>query len=327
MQSTQTMAQIPLPHRRNRHRAEARIRGILRLTLLAGAALLAACNPKPVSDPSPPSTREEGALFRVGSIVVYQSDLDRELQEKRATPGDEAARKAVLDELTTRAQLSQAALDAHLDRDPAVRAQIARALTSRLKEQTLVPRLKEMSAPIPEPRLRELYQAGATRYRSNEKRQTAVLWLNHNGDPGRGKQYQEKLAAAREWLFANGDIKDHPDQGFSVLSVDHSEHPASRYKGGIVGWLEPEGGMDAWTKAVAEIVFSLKEPGEVSAVILRPEGVFLVRYMALQPAVLRPFEAVRGELDRAERQRMRSAAEAEFEAAIKAKHPVQWLDR
>ena len=73
------------------------------------------------------------------------------------------------------------------------------------------------------------------------------------------------------------------------------------------------------------IAFSLKEPGEVSAVTTRPEGVFLVRYMALKPAVLRPFEAVAGELERAERQRMRASAEAEFEGAIKAKHPVQWL--
>jgi len=47
----------------------------------------------------------------------------------------------------------------------------------------------------------------------------------------------------------------------------------------------------------------------------------------LKPAVLRPFNAVAGELDRAERQRMRAAAEAEFDAVIKAKHPVQWLAR
>jgi hypothetical protein len=109
-----------------------------------------------------------------------------------------------------------------------------------------------------------------------------VLWLNPNGDPARGKQYEEKLTAAREWFFKSGELKDHPAEGFSVLSVDHSEHAASRYKGGVVGWLEREGGMDAWSKAVAEIAFSLKEPGEVSAVTARPEGVFLVRYMALK---------------------------------------------
>jgi hypothetical protein len=204
---------------------------------------------------------------------------------------------------------------------------MARVLASRLKQQSLTPRLKEMATAIPESRLRELYTAGEARFRSNEKRQLAVLWLNPNQDPERTKQYEEKLASAREWFFKNGDLKEHPDQGFSVLSVDHSEHAASRYKGGVVGWFERAGGMDAWSKAVAEIVFSLKEPGEVSAVTTRPEGVFLVRYMAQKPAVLRPFESVAGELERAERQRLRAAAEAEFDNTIKTQHPVQWLTR
>jgi len=299
----------------------------VRLAVLAAFAVFPSCSPKGAKDKGLPATNREGALFRVGSIVVYQADLNRELEERHASPGDEGAKRKALDELVTRAQFAQAALDANLDRDPVVRAEIARALASRLKEQTLLPRLKEISAPIPEPRLRELYQAGIDRFRSNEKRQVAVLWLNPNGDPAREKQYKEKLAAAQEWFLQSGDLKDHPDQGFSVLSVDHSEHAASRYKGGVVGWFEREGGMDAWSKAVAEIAFSLKEPGEVSAVIACPEGVFLVRYMALKPAVLRPFEAVAAELDRTERQRMRAAAEAEFESTIKATHPVQWLPK
>lgn len=308
-----------------RSHAEALVPGILRLAVLALCIVLPACSPKRGNDLAPRAGNEAGALFRVGSIVVYQTDLNRELEEKHIGAGDAVGGKKALAELITRAQFAQAALEANLDRDPVVRAQMARVLASRLKEQTLLPRLKAMAAPIPEPRLRELYETGVSRFRSNEKRQVAVLWLNPGGDPGRGKQYEEKLATAREWFFTNSDLKDHPDQGFSVLSVDYSEHAASRYKGGMVGWLESEGGMDAWTKAVAQIAFALKEPGEVSAVTTRPEGIFLVRLMALKTAVLRPFESVAGELDQAERQRMRAAAEAEFERTIKAKHPVQRL--
>lgn len=287
------------------------------------SGLLTACRPKAAEDKKPP---EQGTLFRVGSIVVTQADLDFALAEKHAGRTDEATRKKVLDELAARAQFAQAALDAGLDRDPAFRAQMASFLASRLREQTLNPRVKELAtAPISEQRLRELYQAGEARFRSNEKRQVAVLWLNPSGDPQRTKQHEEKLAAAREWLLKNPSVKDHPEQGFSVLSVDHSEHAATRYKGGVVGWLEREGGMDPWSKAVAAIAFSLNEPGEVSAVVSRPEGVFLVRYMAVKPAVLRPFEDVSAELARTERQQKRAALEAEFEAAVKAKHPVDWL--
>jgi hypothetical protein len=315
---------LPLPASL-RTRRDARISGICRITALGFFTVLAACSPKNANESGKAAGREEGALCRVGSIVVYQTDLKRELEERHANPSDAAAKKKALDDLVTRAQFADAALVANLDRDPEVRAQVARTLASRLKEQKLLPRLKEINAPIPEARLRELYQAEISRFRSNEKRQVAVLWLNPNNNPERAKVYQEKLTSARDWLLTNGDLKDHPDQGFSVLSVDHSEHAASRYKGGVVGWMERVGGLDEWSKAVAEIAFSLKEPGEVSTVTARPEGVFLVRYMASKPAFLRPFEAVSAELERAERQRMRAAAEAEFESAIKAQHPVQWL--
>jgi hypothetical protein len=106
--------------------------------------------------------------------------------------------------------------------------------------------------------------------------------------------------------------------------VDHSEHAASRYKGGVVGWQRRGGGPDDWSKAVSEIVFSLTDPGEVSAVISRPEGVFLVCYMALDPAVERSFDSVRGQLEKFERQQMREKLEREFEGTIQAKYPVAY---
>ena len=301
-----------------------RISGVGRLALWLGCGLVAACGPKVVQEKEKSAAHDDGALLRVGSIAVGQADLDRQLKDKHVGHADEATRKLALEELAFRAQYAQAALDTGLDRDPVVRAEFARILATRLKEQALAPHLKELSTPLSEARLRELYQANEATFRSKEKRQVAVLWLNPGGDPEREKKYQEKLTAARDWLAKNEDLKAHPEQGFSVLGIDYSEHAASRYKGGVVGWLEREGGMDAWSKALAEIVFSLKDPGEVSEVISRAEGVFLVRFMALQSAVLRPFEAVSGELDRAERQRLRDAAEKEFEAGIKDKHPVQW---
>ncbi len=137
----------------------------------------------------------------------------------------------------------------------------------------------------------------------------------------RGPIRLSRLARAPRPLL----ISEGSQPRFSVLGVDYSEHAASRFKGGIVGWLEREGGMDPWTKALAGIAFSLEETGQVSEVISRPEGIFLVRYMAQQPAILRPFEAVSGDLDQQERQRLRSEAEAKFEADIGAKYPVRPL--
>jgi hypothetical protein len=266
---------------------------------------------------------EPGVLLSVGSIFIYQKDLDQQLKENHGGRTDEETRRKALEELTLRAQHVQAALDADLDNDPAVRAEIARVLTNSYREKILAPQLREIAAqPIAESRLRELYQANESRFRSNEKRQVAVLWLNPNGDAERTEQYLAKLNSAREWVTTN-DLKDQPELGFSVLGVDHSEHQASRYKGGIVGWLESAGGMDPWTKAVAEIVFSLQQPGEVSQVISRPEGMFLVRYMDRKPATLRPFESVARELEQSEKQRLRQELEAGFQRTLDEKHPSQ----
>ena len=295
--------------------------------LLVLFAVISACGPKRRDEAKPAAaTHETGALLSVGSITVNQTDLDYQLKESHGGRINDETRREALGELASRAQHVQAALDADLQHDPMVRAEIARVLVNRLKETRLTPQLKAAAGAAPtEARLREIYAAEESRFRSNEKRQVAVLWLNPNGNPEREKQYVEKLTTARDWFSQNGDLKDHPDQGFSTLGVDYSEHQASRYKSGIVGWMESAGGMDAWTKAVAEIVFSLPEPGAVSAVVARPEGVFLVRYMAAQPAVLRPFEAVSEELSRTEQQRLRKAAEANFDSAIAEKYPVRWL--
>ena len=269
------------------------------------------------------AAEEPGVLAGVGSISINQKDLEYHLKENHNGRDDEQTRRKALEELTLRAQHVQAALDADLDRDPAVRAEIARLLTNRHREEFLAPRLRDIaSQPIAESRLRELYQENESRFRSTEKRQVAVLWLNPNGDAGRTEQYLAKLNSAREWFF-NNDLKNHPEQGFATLAVDHSEHSASRHTSGIVGWLESTGGMDPWTKAVATIAFSLQQPGEVSQVITRPEGLFLVRLMAQKPAFQRPLEAVSPELEQAERQRLRQEIEADFQKALNAKHPPQ----
>jgi hypothetical protein len=284
-----------------------------------------ACSPKATPPPAVTAASEKGVLLRVGSVEVREADLEQHLDDLHAGRRDPVARQKALDELARNAQLVQAAFAAHLENDPRVRAEVARVLANRVKEQQLYPVLKSHAASVPEARLRELYEANRSRYQANEKRQVAVLWLDPGKDPQRVAQYTEKLAAARTWLLESSDLQANPGKGFAELSVDYSEHQGSRYKGGVVGWLEKEGGMDAWTRALAEIVFSLAKPGDVSEVTARPEGVFLVRYMAETPALLRPFESVAAEIGRLEVSRLKQQAEAHFWEEMTAKYPIQRL--
>jgi len=277
--------------------------------------------------PPPPAEPEEAGLARVGSLTIQREDLDHLLAEKYAGRTDDQAERQALQELARRARFAQAGLDAGLLGDPVVRAELARLLEARLREQQLFPEIEALEASgLPESRLRELYESAGSRFVSPEKREVAVLWLDPGQDPLRKENYIEKLTAARTWFFNESELAGHPEKGFAMLSVDHSEHQASRFKNGVVGWVERAGGMDPWRQAVAEIAFALDAVGEVSEVVSRPEGLFLVRLMGLNPAKQVPFEAVSAELAREEQARLRQALESQFEAEIEARYQVEWAE-
>jgi peptidyl-prolyl cis-trans isomerase C len=288
--------------------------------------VLASCEEKKeVRAVTPSAPESDAVLLSVGDYAVRQSDLDLYVKDHHDGRKDASTQKIALEALAERAQLAQAATEDGLREDPVVRAEIARVLATRYKEKHLNQQIAEVGIrDIPEAELREIYERHAEQYRSPEKRQVAVLWLNHNGNPEREQAYVTKLNAAREWLMSHAEVKDHPELGFSVLSVDHSEHAASRFKGGVLGWLQAEGGFDAFSKAVAAMAFSLQTPGQVSDVIVAKEGVFLVRLMEIKPGSHRTFEMVRHEIKQAEIRRIRSQIQQQFQETITKKHPVTW---
>jgi hypothetical protein len=294
----------------------------LRSLLIAAACIVAltSCRQEPAATGVVPRPDE---LFRVGSIVVYQKDLDRQLTERFAGRTDDKARTDALELLVRRARFTQAALDAGLDDDPLIRDQVGRLLEARFRETELDPALKQ-ALDIPDERLREIYQTRTDTLVAPEKRQVAVLWLNSSGNPDKERQFSEKLAEARVFALQDPELRDHPERGFSVLGADYSEHHASRFKGGLVGWLERSGGFDPWTKAVTEIAFGLEEVGAVSEVTTTPQGVFLVRLASLQPKQNRSFDSVRAELQHAEQARLRAELTERFEQQVLGHHEIIW---
>lgn len=289
--------------------------------------LLASCEEKKeVKAPVLSASEVDAVLLRVGDQIVRQSDLELHLKDHHDGRKDPAIQKIALEELAERAQMAQAATDGGLANDPVVRAEYARVLATRFKEKHLNQTIADAGRQeIPEVQLREIYERNVDQYVSPEKRQVAVLWLNHNGNPERQQAYQAKLNSAREWLMSHPEVKDHPELGFSVLSVDHSEHAASRFNGGILHWLQAEGGFDAFTKAVATLAFQLQSTGQVSDVVTVREGVFLVRLMDIKPSVRRPYETVKAEIQQAETSRLRSQLQQQFKEKLTKQYPVNWI--
>ncbi len=262
------------------------------------------------------------SLLRVGSVVVTEADVEHYLQTHLDGREDSQAREKAMQRLASQARFVQAALDAKLDQDPLVRAEFARILAGRYRELKKTDQMARSRANITEDRLKELYHEDISRFHSNEKRRVAVLWMDPGQDPARAKAYAEKLGKAREWFFRESDLGDHPEKGFSVLAIDHSDHAASRFKGGDMGWLEKDQSYPSWKRTVSEIAFSLDQVGDVSEVVFNSEGVFLVRATAITPAFVRPFAKVRAELEREEKTRLREESEADWMASINAAYPI-----
>ena len=286
---------------------------------------MAGCRRNVAPPVTPLSEHHESGLVRVGTLTITREDLDFLITEKYAGSPEDSVREKAMAELVSRARFAQAALDAGMLHDPIVRSELARLLGARLREQKLAPAIRASREAIPESRLRECYTEAGARFAAPERRQVAVLWLNPGKDPLRKEQYVGKLNTARTWFLNESDLGEQPSRGFGVLSIDHSEHQASRFKHGIVGWVEREGASDPWRQAVANIAFSLGAVGAVSDVVARPEGVFLVRLMEIKPDVVVPFEDVAGQLAEEERFRRRHALEIQFEKDISARYAAELL--
>jgi hypothetical protein len=292
--------------------------GLAGVWMLVAAGSLPSCNPgreKSVAG-------EDEVLMRCGPVEVKIGDLERHLDEAHAGRRDEEAREKALAELGRRAQLVSMALDSRILEDVEVRAEMARLLANRVRELRLHPGLKSAEADVSEERLRALYEANKGQFEAAAKRRLAVLWLSPGPDPERQAAYRERLEEARRWVLEQGAGAPGAERGFGELAVDYSEHHPSRFGGGIVGWVEREGGMDPWMSAVAEIGFGLKKAGDVSEAIIRQEGVFLVRLVEEKPAVARTFESVRDDIKNREIRRLREEMEESFWREAEQNHPL-----
>jgi hypothetical protein len=288
-----------------------------RFAVLAMLLISVSCGPNTDQQDVAEAGPEVGKLFELGEVSVTQADLKYYLLDKYSGREEAAVQQQALDELIVQARFTHTALTAGLGQDPVVKSEVARILYLRLKEQRVNPQIQALAASeTPETTLRALYDAQADRFQTEEARRVAVLWLNPGLDPQRGKAYKVKLNHARDWFMSNPDLQQSPDLGFSSLSVDYSEHRATRFKGGIVGWLQRSGGASEWNRQVAKIAYLIDSVGQASAVVTAPEGVFLVRLMEVKPAVQIPFESVKKVLDQEYKAGRRQAIEAGFKRSI-----------
>jgi len=230
--------------------------------------------------------------------------------EKQPMVDTPQARQMLLDKLVGRSSLSAAAREAGLDEDPVVAEQIESLLISRLKELELQPKM--VAIEVAESEITACYESRKeSRYTVPERSRLAVLWFATRGVEPLVARYKPRLEKARaQTLSPENGIP--VSQGFGKLSIPNSEHAPSRYKGGIIGWSETVPHTDPWRSAVLEIAGKLERPGQLSEVIVRDEGLFLVRLVERKPARIRDLAEVREAIVRELKAKQREAIERDF---------------
>ncbi|MFT5390796.1 MAG: parvulin-like peptidyl-prolyl isomerase [Gammaproteobacteria bacterium] len=270
---------------------------------------------------APGSADGSPIVATVANVPITVSELQGEMAHRARRPGQfntSQARAALLDDLIGFQALLARARTEGYDRDPEMRARFERMLVDKLRETRLEPELAAVS--VSDDDIATYYEAHRNDYSTPAQVRAAVIRV---GVPVRGTPAVRALRVARI-----GDARTQAlalpagSRGFGAVAVQHSDHRASRYLGGDVGWLAEGVASDAWPPAVVAAAFALSGSDEVSDVLEADGARFLVKQIARKPPAVQPLERVKATIHRHLLKAKRKASEERWHAQIRAETEI-----
>ncbi len=189
-------------------------------------------------------------------------------------------KRKLLDDLVLRAALVKAAENAGLLGQPELRRSVAQVISNRYLQDTL--RQTQRSLQVTDEDVRKYYEAHADEYTVPARKRVAMLKIAVAADAGEPawKAAMERMQKARVQATKLDMTVPH----FGPLAREVSDDAASRYRGGVIGWIA-EGRSDRYSydPVVIEAARKLDEPGSLSEVLRGADGVYLVRLVDGEP--------------------------------------------
>ena len=224
---------------------------------------------------------ESDVLARIGDVTVTKADLDQEIadipvymQTKFKT---KSGKVELLNKMVENELLARAAVDAGLDKDPAIMRKITDARKKILQNEYYRTHLKDRAG-VADEKVAQYYEAHKDEYKTRARARVRMI-------------VSSDKKAANETL---AELKKDPKK-FEQLARERSKDESTASSGGLLGWVTDGGYIRGLGKdpAVNEAVFALSE-GQISEVIRAKKGSFvIVKVESLQPATYRPLEEVR----------------------------------
>jgi len=289
-----------------------------RITLLALATTiaLAGCN----GDSG--SASGDQVLARVGDDVITVGEFTNELEARNSRrPGyyaSEERRAELLEEMIEWRALLAEARESGVTNDPEFRRLVERMTVQRLRQDRLESELTEER--IDDATVAEYYEEHIDTFSRPERRRIAMLRVDRPAQAENAEDARVRIEEARQKAGSLPEETRH----FGEVAVEYSDDRASRYQGGVVGWLVDDSEQRyRWHQAVLDAAFALAEPGEISPVVTTSSGYYILRLVELQPRRTTPLEQVAdGIRHRINRERAKRF-EAGFVDRIREAHRVE----
>jgi parvulin-like peptidyl-prolyl isomerase len=266
---------------------------------------------KPVEAPVEPVPSDWVA--RIGDDYVTPAMVQDEMRRRAGTrPGlfqDEAQKRALLDDMLLSRALLAAAREAGLDRQPETRRSIEQLLISQYVRDTL--RKQQQGVSVAEEEIKAYFDQHADEYTVPARRRVAMIRIAVAPDAGDDAWAAAEKRASEALKKARTAATSVPH--FGAVAREYSEDAASRYRGGVIGWLT-EGRREGYRydPALLEAAFELQEPGDFSPVLRGRDGVYVARLVETQAEQTRAYEQLRAGLEQRLMQERLAVIEQEF---------------
>lgn len=268
---------------------------------------------------------KKGPLVAKGKgVAVTAEEFKAKLEEQapfiRARYATLDRKKEFLENLVRFELLAAEAKRRDLDRDPEVQAALQKIMVQKLVRSAFE---EKAGAEVSEADARSYYDEHQEEFVKPERVRLALVFFRAEaGTPER----TAKSAEARRQLGLLKQQAARNPLAFGNLARDASDDSASKAAGGDIGFRSREELEKLYSKSVSDAAFALAEVGQVSGVVEAPQGLYLLKLGARQPATSREFEEAKPQITARLGRERRTKEHDDFVKRLRDEADVEIID-
>ncbi len=259
-------------------------------TILAGRAAVAICGIVILwgSRTDVAVAENISPLAIVGNAIISEQDLKAEMEKVGSGQSGSferpEQREALLEDMVRAEVLYAMAIKNGYDKKPSILNAVKRIIINQYRKDYLEPELSKIT--VTEDEIHSFYNQHTSEYSTPQMVRAAVIKISVPAKAPDEKKAE--LLKRAEDARAEAMMLDRATLSFGSVAVKFSDDQVSRYRGGDTGLMKQGASDTRWSNEVMDAIFSLKEPGQVSPVIISSDGYYLVKLMETKAGVTRP---------------------------------------